>query len=142
MFERLGAVGRDVGITFSFGGKTGVTRDSHRLIQLGKKSGAEAQTKVVQGLFEAYFERERDITDWAVLQDVGVKAGLGEEQARAWLEGDLGGSEVDREVEEARVKGINGVPHFTIQGVHELGGAQDPEAFVRVFEKVKGMEGK
>lgn len=59
MQERLASVGKDVGIKFKFGGRTGNTRDSHRLIQLAKTSGPDVQKKTVESLFEAYFEHEQ-----------------------------------------------------------------------------------
>lgn len=112
------------------------------MIQLGKKKGTEVQTRVVDALFEAYFEQERDITKYAVLTEVGVQAGLGEEEeVQAWLQGGDGGKEVDAEVVEARMNGVSGVPHFTLQDKYAIGGAQDPENFVEIFERVKTMEG-
>jgi len=134
-------VGKAVGINFKFGGKTGNTRDSHRLIQLGKSKSPQVQTRVVEELFRAYFEQERDITSHDVLQDAGVKAGLDGAEVKAWLGSEKGGEEVDREVAEAQMTGVSGVPNFTLQGKYEIGGAQDAEAFVKVFERVKAMEG-
>ena len=58
MHERLSLIGKEVGIDFRFGGRTGNTRDSHRLIQLAKTKGPETQNKVVNALFEGYFENE------------------------------------------------------------------------------------
>lgn len=141
IFERLTAVGKSVGINFKFGGKTGNTRDSHRLIQLGKSKSPEVQTKVVEALFKAYFENEKDLTSHEVLREAGVNAGLEEEEVKAWLESDKGGEEVDKEVREAQRKDISGVPNFTLQGKYEIGGAQDPEAFVQIFERIKEVEG-
>ncbi|KAL9118973.1 MAG: hypothetical protein Q9187_004476 [Circinaria calcarea] len=141
ILERLTAAGKDVGINFKFGGKTGNTRDSHRLIQLGKTKGPDVQTRVVEELFRSYFENEEDITSRAVLQAAGVRAGLAEEEVRAWLESDKGGREVDREVREAQMKHISGVPHFTLQGKYDIGGAQDADAFVKAFERIKELEG-
>ena len=140
IFGRLSAVGKDVGINFRFGGKTGNTRDSHRLIQLGKTKSEEVQTRVVDELFASYFEREGDITSHEILLEAGVKAGLIEEEVKTWLESDRGGAEVDKEVTEAQLKGVSGVPNFVLQAKYEIGGAQDAEAFVEVFEKVKVME--
>lgn len=141
IFERLAAVGKDVGIHFSFGGRTGNTRDSHRLIQLGKSKSPEMQTKVVEALFKAYFEDEKDITSHEVLRESGIIAGLEEQEVKEWLDSDKGGPEVDREVREAQRKDISGVPNFTLQGKYEIGGAQDPEAFVKIFERIKEVEG-
>lgn len=140
MFTRLATLGKADGIDFNFGGKTGNTRDSHRLVQLGKTKSPAMQTQVVEALFNAYFEREEDITSHDVLLRAGVKAGLPEAEIHEWLRSDKGGREVDQEVLEAQVRSISGVPHFTIQGRYELGGAQEPEAFVQIFEKIRAAE--
>ncbi|CAD6569154.1 MAG: hypothetical protein ASARMPREDX12_002228 [Alectoria sarmentosa] len=140
ILDRLAAVGKDAGINFSFGGKTGNTRDSHRLVELGKTKGPDVQTRIVEQLFKSYFEQEGDITSHEVLRHAGVRAGLEEEEVRSWLESDKGGEEVDKEVAEAQIRGVSGVPNFVLQGKYEIGGAQDADAFVKVFEKVKEME--
>jgi len=140
IFDKLSAVGKEVGINFKFGGKSGNTRDSHRLIQLGKTKGPEVQTKVVEALFASYFENEEDITSHEVLEAAGVKAGLEREEVREWLTSDKGGKEVDKEVLEAQMNNVTGVPNFTLQGMYEIGGAQDPESFKRIFEKIKEVE--
>jgi predicted DsbA family dithiol-disulfide isomerase len=141
IFARLSAAGAQEGIPFKFGGQTGRTRDSHRLIYLtGQKYGGETQTKLVVDLFRAYFEEEKNITDKAVLLKaaVGGAAGIPQAEAQAWLDGDDGGAEVDREAAEAtREKFVTGVPHFTIQEKYVVEGAEEPDAFVDVFERVK-----
>ncbi|KAL8775105.1 MAG: hypothetical protein Q9209_000584 [Squamulea sp. 1 TL-2023] len=142
ILDRLASIGKDVGIDFKFGGKTGNTRDSHRLIQLAKTKGPEMETKVVEELFKGYFEHEEDITSRRFLAAAAETAGLEQAEIKDWLESDKGGKEVDREVLEAQMKAISGVPHFTLQDKYEIGGAQDPEAFVQVFERIKAMESK
>lgn len=140
IFERLAQTGREVGINFKFGGKTGNTRDSHRLIQLGKTKSPAMQTRVVEELFAAYFENEKDITSHETLLDAGLRAGLEEKEIKEWLDSDKGGKEVDIEVAEAQSNQISGVPNFTVQGKYEVGGAQDPGVFVRLFTKIKASE--
>ncbi|TVY22865.1 hypothetical protein LHYA1_G008689 [Lachnellula hyalina] len=140
IFGRLSQVGKDTGINFKFGGKTGNTRDSHRLIQLGKSKSPAIQTRVVEELFAAYFENEGDITSHEILQKAGVKAGLDEKEVKEWLRTDKGGKAVDEEVEAAQLNQVSGVPNFTIQGKYEIGGAQDPGVFLRLFEKIKATE--
>jgi predicted DsbA family dithiol-disulfide isomerase len=141
IFERLAGVGKDCGINFKFGGKTGNTRDSHRLIQLGKSKSPAVQTRVVEELFAAYFEQEGDITSHEVLKAAGTNAGLDAAEVEEWLESDKGGKAVDNEVEAAQQSQISGVPNFTLQGKYEIGGAQDPGVFLRLFEKIKAAEG-
>jgi predicted DsbA family dithiol-disulfide isomerase len=140
MFKRLAEIGKDCGINFKFGGKTGNTRDSHRLIQLGKTKSAALQTRVVEELFRAYFEQEGDITNHEVLKNAATRAGLDQSEVIDWLESDAGGKVVDEEVEQAQNNKISGVPNFTIQGKYEIGGAQDPGVFLRLFEKIKAAE--
>lgn len=137
IFERLSQVGREVGINFKYGGKTGNTRDSHRLVQLGKTKSPALQTRVVEELFAAYFENEQDITSHAVLKEAAIKAGLPKDEVEDWLDSDKGGKEVDAEVYDAKNNHITGVPNFTINGKYEVGGAQDPAVFLRLFEKIK-----
>ena len=139
--QRLSEIGRAEGINFKYGGNTGNTRDSHRLVQLAKTKGSKVQTRVIEELFAAYFENEKDITRQDVLTEAGVKAGLDEKEIKEWLESGKGGPEVDKEVLQARQQHITGVPHFTINDQYEIGGAQDPAAFVQLFERLKRQEG-
>ncbi|OSS49204.1 hypothetical protein B5807_05404 [Epicoccum nigrum] len=139
--QMLAKVGQDEGISFKFGGKTGNTRDSHRLVQLGKTKSPQMQTRVVEELFNAYFENEKDITTHEILIEAGTKAGLEEKEIKEWLDSGKGGEEVDKEVMDARLQNISGVPNFTINDRFEIGGAQEPAAFVQLFERLKKMEG-
>ncbi|KAI0516964.1 DSBA-like thioredoxin domain-containing protein [Xylaria bambusicola] len=135
--HRLTTVGQEEGINFAFAGRIGNTRDSHRLIQLGKTKGNDVENRVVAELFKSYFEGEGDITSHATLVAAGEKAGLTTSEVKEWLETGKGGAEVDKEVQEAYTDGISGVPNFTIQGAHNIGGAQDPEVFLATFARIK-----
>ncbi|KAF2007715.1 thioredoxin-like protein [Amniculicola lignicola CBS 123094] len=140
MNERMAQLGQAEGINFKFGGKTGNTRDSHRLVQLGKKKSPQQQTRVIEELFAAYFENEKDITSHQVLLETGVKAGLAEAEVEEWLSDGKGGAEVDKEVQDAYEQNISGVPNFTINDKFEVGGAQEPSAFIQLFERLKRQE--
>ncbi|EME81523.1 uncharacterized protein MYCFIDRAFT_198215 [Pseudocercospora fijiensis CIRAD86] len=85
MQGHLARLGKQVGINFAFGGRTGNTRDSHRLVQLGKTKGPAQETKVIEQLFNAYFEENEDITDQEVLIARGIEAGLPEQEVRDWM---------------------------------------------------------
>ncbi|KAI2616866.1 DSBA oxidoreductase [Hypoxylon sp. NC1633] len=137
MQQRLTLMGREEGIAFGFNGKIGNTRDSHRLIQLGKTKGPDTENRVVLELFKSYFEADGDITSHDTLLAAAEKAGLDKDEVKDWLETGKGGKEVDKEVDEAYAKGIHGVPHFTIQGKYDVDGAQDPQAFLEVFARAK-----
>ncbi|KAJ5584146.1 thioredoxin [Penicillium hispanicum] len=155
MFSRLSSVGASEGIAFRFGGNTGSTRDSHRLLwyagqEESKRAGASAprsaagsvvvgglQTRVVENLFRAYFEEEKNITDPAVLIEAAVGAGLDRGEVERLLESDAGGAEVDSEAQTASRRLVTGVPYFSVQGKYSVEGADEPETFLEVFERVK-----
>jgi len=140
MRERLTQLGKQVDINFKFGGKTGNTRTSHRLIAMAKTKSLAVQNRFVADLLAAYHEDEADITSHAVLTSIAIKAGIEEKEVREWLESDAGGKEVDQEVRNAQQKQISGVPNFTIQGKYEVGGAQDSGVFLRLFEGIRAAE--
>ncbi|PWY65303.1 thioredoxin [Aspergillus heteromorphus CBS 117.55] len=151
IFDRLTAVGRTEGVQFSFGGRTGRTRDSHRVVWWAGKKEKEGegeaslegslvgglQTRVVERLFRAYFEEEKNITDPEVLVEAAVGAGLEREAVVRLLESEEGGAEVDLEAERARRQLVTGVPYFMVQGQYAVEGADEPETFLEVFEQVK-----
>ena len=130
------------GLDFSFGGRTGPSRNGHRLVHYAQNHGGEeAQNKAMIGLWKRYFEQEVDITTLDTLVDVGVEAELGTaDEIRRYLETGDDANLVDEEAEEARDKGISGVPNYEIQGVWEVSGAQDPSAFEQLFKRWKTRE--
>ena len=141
MTARLATLGRAEGIEFRFDSRTGNTRDSHRLVQLGKaRGGARGQDDVVSALFRLYFENDGDITSRDALVGAAAAAGLDPADARDWLDTGKGGAEVDREVEEAYAQGIHGVPNFTINEKYTVDGAQDAQVFLQYFAKIKAAE--
>ncbi|KAH6658253.1 thioredoxin-like protein [Truncatella angustata] len=140
--QTLGAVGKEVGIDFSFGGRTGHTRDSHRLIRLAGQKSQETQNRVVDELFKRYFELEQDITSRDMLKSAAEAAGLDGEEVRSYLETNQGAEEVENEVLKARQLGVSGVPNIRINGMFEAPGAVDPDVFKRIFEKIADASAK
>ncbi|KAJ3280056.1 hypothetical protein HK104_000959 [Borealophlyctis nickersoniae] len=133
--QHMTNIGKTEGINFTFDGVIGPTHLSHRLIHL-----AQQQNKgdaVVSALFTAYFENAQNIFDDVdTLARIAASAGMEYEETKAYLESDKGTEEVVKEVREASKRAINGVPHFVIDGRHELHGAQDPALFEEVFDEI------
>jgi len=123
MQRMLSSIGKENGINFKYGGRTGNTRDSHRLVQLAKSKSPQIQTAVMEQLFRAYFEEEKDITSDQVLLEAGTQAGLDEAEVKKLLGSNQMGEIVDEEVLAAQMGRISGVPHFVIQKRYEIGGA-------------------
>lgn len=134
--------GRSVGIKFSFGGRIGSTREAHRLIYLCQTSGVSSGVRdaLVEGIFEAYHEKELDISERLVLKRIAVDAGIDDEMADTWLESDQSGTIVDEEAARNRNVTTAGVPYFIVQDSHHVDGAQDLQEFVEAFIKVRESE--
>lgn len=139
MNVRMRSLGAAEGITFTHKGKTGSTRDAHRLIQLAKTKGSDKEDSVVSSLFRSYFEEGGDITSHDDLVAAAERGGIDSATARAWLAdgSDKGGAEVDAEVSEAYERGVHGVPYFIINDTVEVSGAQDVQTFVKGLLRAK-----
>ncbi|KAK4192285.1 thioredoxin-like protein [Podospora australis] len=133
----LKRLGEAEGINFTFKAKIGNTRDAHRLVQLAKTKSNEVENKVIEALFKLHFEEDGDIVSQDVLVSAGEKGGLDRSEVKSWLEQGKGGAEVDREVEEAYGDGVSGVPNFTINGRYRVEGAQEPQTFLEIFNRLK-----
>ena len=158
MIPYMAAVGGSVGIKFKYGGKIGNTRDSHRLIAFAGEKGSEMQDRLVEMLFHAYFEINEDISDKTVLARIAAEAGVfgSKEEGLEFLKSEMLGPKVDKEVDYNQYRrGINGVPHFIIEGEmlvdnddadvldqEEVGGAQDPRVFEQIFSQIDKSEKK
>lgn len=138
----MNQAGRSVGINFSFGGKIGSTRNAHRLIHLCQTRGISPRVRdaLVGGIFEAYHEKELDISERSVLRRIAVDSGLDEEMTDVWLQSDLDGTAVDEEAARSRQVTRAGVPYFVIQDTYHVDGAQDLQEFVEAFIKVRESE--
>lgn len=138
MTARLEQIGRSMGISFKWGGKIGSTRDAHRLIYYTQQVKPECQDAVVEGLFHAYHELEKDVSDHGVLRQIAIEAGLERREVDGLLVSDHGGDVVDREAQLNKAGSRTGVPFFIIQDEYSVDGAQDIMEFLEAFSKVKG----
>ncbi|KAK2044829.1 DSBA-like thioredoxin domain-containing protein [Colletotrichum somersetense] len=140
--QRMEQVGRSVGVSFKWGGEIGPdTRDAHRLVRIGGAKGPEVADALVDRLFEAYHELERDISGIEVLQDIAADVGLDPVVVECFIESGSGFRDVDSEEKKGReISGGAGVPVFVIQGVHRIEGSQDISAFYEAFVQAKEAE--
>ena len=87
-------------------------------------------------LFHAYFTENKEMSDHKALKDIAVEIGLDELEVEDVLKNKKFAEEVRNDEYEASRLGIHAVPFFLINGKYSLSGAQPPEAFEKIFEKV------
>ena len=112
------------------------TLDCHRLILWAGEAGKAAAVK--QRLMEIYFSEGGDLTQAETLVAAAADCGLDGAQARALLASQEGVDEVEREAQNAKDAGIEGVPCFIIGGLIALSGAQSPEYLAAAIERAAG----
>mmetsp|Transcript_14477 Transcript_14477/g.34222 ORF Transcript_14477/g.34222 Transcript_14477/m.34222 type:complete len:152 (+) Transcript_14477:256-711(+) len=135
MLPMMAARFGEVGLTYSIGGNTGNTLDSHRLAAHALKVGGETmQNRLMEELFLNYFCEEKYLGDRAVLVAAALKAQVPE--AEQVLDDKSAMLEETKQDLAKYGRGISGVPHFIIDGKYGIGGAQPTEAFVEIFEEL------
>jgi len=140
LYKNVQDAGALVDLPFEFGKvkRSPNTLNSHRLIKWSQSAGK--QDEVVETLFRKFFVDGEDIGDNKVLIDAAEEAGMDKN-----LVADLLGSDADEEMiqgedEKARQMGVSGVPFFIIDNKYALSGAQDPAAFLQVFEQIESEQ--
>lgn len=143
MIPRMKAVAQEHGIQMEYGGYVGNTLDSHRLIWKAREmGGSELQDKVVERLFKAYFEENKSLGEQSVLEECASRAGCDTTHDTSTIsnflsDSTLGTGEVRQEMQEyGRTFQCRGVPMFIVDENAVLSGAQESDAFLRVFGRL------
>ena len=123
------------GLQFNLEGTlTGNTFDAHQLVHLAEAH--RLQDAVVERLFRAYFTEQQSLFDQQTLVNVGADAGLNRDEAAAALGDNRYGNAVDADIEIAHRLGVTGVPFYVINDRYGISGAQTPETFLDVLQRV------
>ena len=112
-------------------GQSGNTLDAHRLVHLAASHDREDQ--MLERLYKAYFTEQRSIFNVESLVSLALEEGLDATEVREALESDRYVDAVRRDLEEARMLGVTGVPFFVIDGRYGISGAQATDMFTRAL---------
>ncbi|KAL9617466.1 MAG: hypothetical protein Q9160_007729 [Pyrenula sp. 1 TL-2023] len=137
----MSAYGADVGIDFKFGGTVANTLDAHRVIQrIQEESGAEATDKLINALYQAYFENEQHPSSDVTLISAGIAAGLQETDVRAIVDDRAEGlQDVKMLIREQAGNGVESVPCIVLEGKRRdltLVGLKEVEEYVKAMESI------
>lgn len=122
------------GLEFRMEGlRSGNTRDAHRLLQLAKDRGVQAE--LTERLHRAYFTEQASIFDHASLTELAVETGLDRGEVSKVLDSDEYSDAVDTDEAMAQALGATGVPLFVIDRRYGVSGAQPPEVIAQALEQ-------
>jgi predicted DsbA family dithiol-disulfide isomerase len=126
IYERVGSVGREVGIWFEFEriDRQPNTLNAHRLITWAQATRPAAAGELVEQLFRAYFTQGVDIGDIEQLARIAGASGFDVFRAKAMLASGEGGAAVAAADQRARAMGVGGVPLFIFNQRLAVSGAQ------------------
>jgi predicted DsbA family dithiol-disulfide isomerase len=141
VYERVGAVGRSVGIDFAFDRieRQPNTLDAHRLISWAQAQGDAEE--VVERLFRAYFLEGRYVGDPEVLAAIAGEAGLSRDAARAMLASGEGADTMAAMDRRVRELGVEGVPFFIFDSRVAVSGAQEPPVLADAMGEARQLAG-
>ncbi|KAF9475110.1 thioredoxin-like protein [Pholiota conissans] len=130
--------GEEKGVPISFRGVMSQTTRAHRLVQKAYKLGGQKlQVPLLCAVFKAHMEDAKDIADINVLAEIAESAGtMSKAEAIAFLESDELEQEVNAMCDEARSRGITGVPMTIIDGKWAVSGGQSSDVFIQIFKKL------
>jgi len=134
----LRELGPGLGIDFQFERITRMpnTRRSHALIAWAGGASPAAQAAVKERVLAAYFSEGRDIGSPEVLVAIAGEAGLDAAAARAAIDDPLLHQQIAELEAQAHSWGIQGVPAFVFERRYLVSGAQEPQAFLQVIDRV------
>lgn len=139
MIPYMKKVGAADGISFSYGGTTSNTLQSHRIAEwILESKGASAQNVFMEGMFKRYFEQEKSPNDYDVISAAAEEAGMDKRECAAMLEDkdkSPSAKQVSNKIRDlAQQYNVTGVPHFII-GKHSFSGAQDVSTMKSVLSR-------
>jgi predicted DsbA family dithiol-disulfide isomerase len=141
LIDRVTTTAAEVGLDFHLErAQRANTLLAHELLALAAARGGAVQEATKERLLRAYFTEGRNVGDPDVLAELAAEVGLDHDEVLAALADGTWGDEVASEIEQAQELGISAVPTYVFDGRWSVPGAQDPDTFVRVLERVAEME--
>lgn len=113
----MNQIGRSAGINFKSGGKVGDTRFAHTLVHLASTKEPGVLSSVVEGIFQANHELEKDISSREVLGEIATNPGIPAAKVDEWLNSEeLAKAVYDQAGKNEEFLAGTGVPNYTVQG--------------------------
>lgn len=138
IIDHVSRTAADVGLDFRMDiAQRANTLLAHRLLWLAAQPGSPTtQDAMKERLLQAYFTDGAHIGDVDALADCAADVGFDHDDVVAFLDSDRGIVEVDAELRFAHENGITAVPTYVLNGMWAVPGAQEPDTFTQVLDKM------
>ncbi|KAI0661620.1 thioredoxin-like protein [Cubamyces menziesii] len=138
--QMVSARAKELGIEIGFEGWLCQTIRAHRLLRKAYMlGGQELQEKVLEAIFYAYFTEGKNIADIHFLGELAEEAGVfSKDEAVEFFKSDEYRAEIEQMANEARKKGVSGVPFTIINGRWAVSGGQTADVYTQIFQKLAG----
>ena len=135
--SQISSLGIEEGIDFKYESTLYTnTRDAHRLMKLAQDKHPETVEKLATSLFDAYFVENLKLAEHDVLLEIGLKAGLDENEITEVLKSNSYDSKVKEDEEIALSGGIHAVPFYLFDHKYSIPGALSYEDFKSVLSQI------
>lgn len=135
MNEDMGNQAAEVGLVYNFDNMQHTnTFDAHRVAKYA--ADHDKGKEMTESLLHAYFTESKLISDHPTLVALATEVGLDKTGVVDLLKTDAYVKHVRGDEEQAREIGVQGVPFFVFNEKYAVSGAQPPEVFSEVLEKV------
>jgi predicted DsbA family dithiol-disulfide isomerase len=138
IISHVTATAAEVGLEFRMDiAQRANTFDAHRVIGAAFHAGGAAlQGAVKERLLRAYFVEGVDVANRSELIRLGAEAGMTVGAVEAALDSAESAAETRSELVAGNERGVTAVPTFVVNGEWGIPGAQDPEVFLRMLNKL------
>ncbi|MFC4024777.1 DsbA family protein [Oceanobacillus longus] len=135
MNQQVGQQAASVGLTYNFDDmKYANTFDAHRVAKYAESQGKGKE--ITERFLYAYFTESELMSDNDTLIRLAGEVGLDKEEVEKVVLSDKYRNRVNEDIDTARQIGVQGVPFFVFNEKYAVSGAQPPEVFSEVLEKV------
>ena len=130
--EQISEMGRAEGIDFKYASTLYTnTFDALRLTKLAQDKG---RTEIIEKLFDAYFTKNLELSNFDVLKKIAAECGLDSAEVEKVLNSDKYAAEVRADEMQAARLGVHGVPFFIVGEKYTLSGAQPAKILQQAIE--------
>jgi len=138
--ERLTALGESLGFKFDYFDEMRIvnTFSAHQLLHWAAKH--DRQTELKLALFDAFFSRRENVSDIKVLAAIAGSAGLPVAEAAEVLVDHRYAAAVRTVQQSWLERDVHAVPTFFFNGRYMIPGAQEPETFVHILNRLQANQ--